>query len=88
MGPMKLSTARNLLKIDVNKTRKIYDFLADEGLITKDMVARGTGLSVDSAINVWDIVGVVLYGIGTYRCVHILEYKIWGGGGVNKRYGG
>lgn len=30
---LKLSQARSLLKIDVNKTRKIYDHLIDAGLI-------------------------------------------------------
>lgn len=32
-GGLKLSQARSLLKIDVNKTRKIYDHLIDAGLI-------------------------------------------------------
>lgn len=35
LGYLKLQTARRLLKIDVNKTRKLYDFLAQEGYITK-----------------------------------------------------
>lgn len=35
-GHVKLQTARRLLKIDVNKTRKLYDFLIEEGFITKD----------------------------------------------------
>ncbi|XP_076271388.1 transcriptional adapter 2A [Rhynchophorus ferrugineus] len=35
LGHVKLQTARRLLKIDVNKTRKLYDFLASEGYITK-----------------------------------------------------
>lgn len=34
-GSLKLAQARGLLKIDVNKTRKIYDFLAEEGYINK-----------------------------------------------------
>lgn len=34
MGYVKLAQARNLLKIDVNKTRKIYDFLIDCGHIS------------------------------------------------------
>ncbi|KAL2723216.1 transcriptional adapter 2-alpha-like isoform X1 [Vespula maculifrons] len=34
-GSLRLAQARVLLKIDVNKTRKIYDFLADEGYISK-----------------------------------------------------
>lgn len=34
-GSLKLAQARALLKIDVNKTRKIYDFLAEEGYINK-----------------------------------------------------
>ncbi|KAL1491433.1 hypothetical protein ABEB36_012033 [Hypothenemus hampei] len=32
-GHVKLQKARNLLKIDVNKTRKLYDFLVAEGYI-------------------------------------------------------
>lgn len=35
-GSVKLQTARRMLKIDVNKTRKLYDFLIDEGFISKD----------------------------------------------------
>lgn len=34
-GNLRLAQARVLLKIDVNKTRKIYDFLAEEGYINK-----------------------------------------------------
>lgn len=34
-GSLRLAQARVLLKIDVNKTRKIYDFLAQEGYINK-----------------------------------------------------
>ncbi|VEN33462.1 unnamed protein product [Callosobruchus maculatus] len=34
-GSVKLQTARRLLKIDVNKTRKLYDFMIEEGYITK-----------------------------------------------------
>ena len=37
-GHVRLATARALLKIDVNKTRKIYDFLAEEGHIVKEEV--------------------------------------------------
>lgn len=36
MGSLKLAQARSLIKIDVNKTRKIYDFLFQEGMINKD----------------------------------------------------
>ncbi|KAI4500369.1 hypothetical protein M0802_004331 [Mischocyttarus mexicanus] len=36
-GSLRLAQARVLLKIDVNKTRKIYDFLADEGYINKPL---------------------------------------------------
>ncbi|KAG8235385.1 hypothetical protein J437_LFUL009244 [Ladona fulva] len=32
-GGLRLANARNLIKIDVNKTRKLYDFLLDEGSI-------------------------------------------------------
>lgn len=35
MGFLKLQTARRLLKIDVNKTRKLYDFLVQEGYVVK-----------------------------------------------------
>lgn len=35
MGHLKLQTARRLLKIDVNKTRKLFDFLVEEGFICK-----------------------------------------------------
>ena len=35
-GTLKLAQARTLIKIDVNKTRKIYDFLVTEGFIKKD----------------------------------------------------
>lgn len=34
-GCLKLQTARRLLKIDVNKTRKLYDFLIEEGYVIK-----------------------------------------------------
>ncbi|XP_017882551.1 transcriptional adapter 2-alpha-like isoform X1 [Ceratina calcarata] len=34
-GSLKLAQARVLLKIDVNKTRKIYDFLTEKGYINK-----------------------------------------------------
>lgn len=35
LGHLKLLTARRLLKIDVNKTRRLYDFLVEEGYIQK-----------------------------------------------------
>lgn len=35
MGSIKLKTARKILKIDVNKTRRLYDFLVQEGYIVK-----------------------------------------------------
>lgn len=35
LGCLKLQTARRLLKIDVNKTRKLYDFLVQEGYVVK-----------------------------------------------------
>jgi len=34
-GHLRLAQARTLLKIDVNKTRKIYDFLVEKGYINK-----------------------------------------------------
>ncbi|KAH9491564.1 Transcriptional adapter 2-alpha, partial [Bulinus truncatus] len=37
-GFLKLAQARTLIKIDVNKTRKLYDFLILHGHITKDPV--------------------------------------------------
>lgn len=36
-GSLRLAQARVLLKIDVNKTRKIYDFLAERGFINKPL---------------------------------------------------
>nr|XP_023022765.1 transcriptional adapter 2-alpha isoform X1 [Leptinotarsa decemlineata] len=36
-GYVALQTARRLLKIDVNKTRKLYDFLIQEGYITSSV---------------------------------------------------
>lgn len=35
MGSIKLKTARKILKIDVNKTRRLFDFLVEEGYIVK-----------------------------------------------------
>ncbi|XP_043290061.1 transcriptional adapter 2-alpha-like isoform X1 [Venturia canescens] len=35
IGSLRLAQARVLLKIDVNKTRKLYDFLVEEGYINK-----------------------------------------------------
>jgi hypothetical protein len=34
-GFLRLAEARRLIKIDVNKTRQIYDFLLEKGLINK-----------------------------------------------------
>lgn len=34
-GSLRLQTARKMLKIDVNKTRKLYDFLVVEGYVVK-----------------------------------------------------
>lgn len=36
LGYLRLAQARCMIKIDVNKTRKIYDFLVEEGLINKE----------------------------------------------------
>uniref|UniRef100_A0A8C5MBJ9 Transcriptional adapter n=2 Tax=Leptobrachium leishanense TaxID=445787 RepID=A0A8C5MBJ9_9ANUR len=36
-GSLRLAQARSLIKIDVNKTRKIYDFLIREGFIVKPL---------------------------------------------------
>ncbi|XP_064620493.1 transcriptional adapter 2-alpha-like [Lineus longissimus] len=36
VGSLRLAQARNLIKIDVNKTRKLFDFLVDEGVIVKE----------------------------------------------------
>ncbi|XP_037948618.1 transcriptional adapter 2A isoform X2 [Teleopsis dalmanni] len=35
IGQLRLADARRLIKIDVNKTRKMYDFLIENGLINK-----------------------------------------------------
>jgi transcriptional adapter 2-alpha len=35
-GYLRLQQARSLIKIDVNKTRKLYDFLVSEGNLTKE----------------------------------------------------
>lgn len=35
LGSIKLMTARRLLKIDVNKTKRLFDFLVAEGYVTK-----------------------------------------------------
>ena len=35
-GYLRLATARNLIKIDVNKTRKLFDFLVAQGVLKKD----------------------------------------------------
>ncbi|XP_071093164.1 transcriptional adapter 2-alpha-like [Haliotis cracherodii] len=37
-GCLKLAQARTLIKIDVNKTRKLYDYLIQEGFINKDPI--------------------------------------------------
>lgn len=36
LGTLRLANARAIIKIDVNKTRKIYDLLVAEGLVRKD----------------------------------------------------
>ncbi|XP_054707736.1 transcriptional adapter 2-alpha-like [Uloborus diversus] len=35
LGSLRLANARTVIKIDVNKTRKIYDLLLEEGLVSK-----------------------------------------------------
>ena len=40
VGFLRLAQARNMIKIDVNKTRKIYDFLVEEGLVTKEPISK------------------------------------------------
>lgn len=35
MGYLRLADARKLIKIDVNKTRVLYDFLFDHGYVNK-----------------------------------------------------
>lgn len=37
MGHLRLADARRLIKIDVNKTRQIYDFLIENGHINKPL---------------------------------------------------
>lgn len=39
-GYLKLAQARLMIKIDVNKTRKIYDFLISEGMINKNPLPK------------------------------------------------
>ncbi|XP_064599417.1 transcriptional adapter 2-alpha-like [Liolophura sinensis] len=38
VGSLKLAQARALIKIDVNKTRRLYDFLLSQGVIRKDSI--------------------------------------------------
>lgn len=47
-GGLRLAQARALIKIDVNKTRKIYDFLIREGYITKAWGSKGLGYEITS----------------------------------------
>lgn len=47
-GGLRLAQARALIKIDVNKTRKIYDFLIREGYITKAWGSKGLGCEITS----------------------------------------
>lgn len=42
MGGLRLADARPLVKIDVNKTRKIYDFLVTQGLIWTKIATPGS----------------------------------------------
>lgn len=37
LGSLRLANARAIIKIDVNKTRKLYDFLLAEGVVKKDI---------------------------------------------------
>ncbi|XP_054921654.1 transcriptional adapter 2-alpha isoform X2 [Dermacentor andersoni] len=37
LGSLRLANARAIIKIDVNKTRKLYDFLLAEGIVKKDV---------------------------------------------------
>ncbi|XP_075540196.1 transcriptional adapter 2A isoform X6 [Dermacentor variabilis] len=37
LGSLRLANARAIIKIDVNKTRKLYDFLLAEGVVKKDV---------------------------------------------------
>jgi len=43
LGYLQLAQARTLIRIDVNKTRKIYDFLLSEHLITTNKKATSCG---------------------------------------------
>ena len=47
-GGLRLAQARALIKIDVNKTRKIYDFLIREGYITKAWGSKGLEREITS----------------------------------------
>jgi transcriptional adapter 2-alpha len=40
VGYLRLAQARSMIKIDVNKTRKIYDFLVEEGLVNKEPILK------------------------------------------------
>lgn len=40
LGSLRLAQARTLIKIDVNKTRKLFDFLVGEGCINKDPLPK------------------------------------------------
>jgi len=42
LGHLRLAQARTLIKIDVNKTRKIYDFLASQHIITTHRTSGDT----------------------------------------------
>lgn len=52
-GGLRLAQARALIKIDVNKTRKIYDFLIREGHITKAWGSKGR----EQRSQVWSVIG-------------------------------
>jgi len=43
LGHLRLAQARALIKIDVNKTRKIYDFLISERVIRSNRTTTSCG---------------------------------------------
>jgi len=49
LGYLRLAQARALIKIDVNKTRKIYDFLASERFIATDKNGTSSGETAKTA---------------------------------------
>ena len=49
LGHLRLAHARALIKIDVNKTRKIYDFLASERIIATNKYTTSCGNTAETS---------------------------------------